>query len=213
MTLPNSEQKRSWDIFILKSARERPRDAIQLIKNMIDSAIRNKSALIGSKEAGEGMKIYSSERVDDIANEFSLDCKNIKEIINTFSDVPFEIEFEALRKHLVTIASTSSTVIRGELLKPSIDEDGIKILALLHETGFVNPRVLDSTQPRGFRHILFQDDANFVKLANWNGMQGAHWEIHPAFRSYLMGVRQAQLARIIGTTPSVSSSTRSSKTN
>lgn len=196
MTLPTSDEKRSWDTFILKSARERPRDAIQLIKNMIDSCHARKTDIIGSAEAGDAMAVYSSERVDDIANEFSLDCKNIKEVINTFSDVPFESDFETLRKHLITIPSTSSTIIRGELLKPQVDEDGIKILSLLHETGFINPRVPDSTMPRGFRHINFQDDASFVKFSNWNGMQGAQWEIHPAFRTHLIGVKQAYLSRL-----------------
>lgn len=196
VTLPNSVEERTWDSFISKSARERPRDAIQLIKNMIDCAIKNKTQIIGSAEAGDAMKVYSSERVDDIVNEFSLDCKNIREIINTFSDVAFETDFETIRAHLVTVPSISSTVIRGVLLKPQADEDAITILSILHETGFINPRLADNTQPRGFRHILFQDDPNFVRLSNWNGMQGAHWEIHPAFRSYLMGVKQAQLAKV-----------------
>lgn len=195
MTLPTSTEKRSWDKFITKSARERPRDAIQLIKNMIDSAAKNGSSIIGSKEAGDAMKVYSTERVEDISNEFSLDCKNIKEVMNTFSDIPFETDFEALRKHLLTIPSSSSTIIRGELLKPQEDGSAIKILALLHETGFINPRVLDNTRERGFKHILFQDDPNFAKLPNWNGMQRAHWEIHPAFRTYLIGVKQSQIAR------------------
>jgi hypothetical protein len=195
MSLPMSDDKRSWDSFILKSARERPRDAIQLIKNMIDSATNRQSAKIGSAEAGEAMTTYSSERVDDIQNEFSLDCKNIKEIMNTFSDISFESSFEEIRRHSLTIPSISSTILRGQLMKPDADEDAIKILSLLHETGFLNPRVPDRTKPRGFRHILFQDDPNFVKYSNWNTMQGATWEVHPAFRTYLIGIKNAQIAR------------------
>lgn len=195
MTLPTSEEKRSWDSFITKSARERPRDAIQLIKNMIDAAKQGNESLIGSKEADSAMRVYSSERVDDVVNEFSLDCKNIREIINTFADFDFESDFEKLRQHLVTVPSIASIQIRGALLRPDIDEDAITILRLLHEAGFINPRVVDNTMSRGFRHILFHDDSNFVKLANWNFMQGARWEIHPAFRTYLIGVKQAQLAR------------------
>jgi hypothetical protein len=199
--LPSSDAKRSWDLFIVKSARERPRDAIQLIKNMIDSATKNHSLLIGSKDASDAMKLYSSERVDDIANEFSLDCKNIKEIIDSFCDVDFEIDFETLRKHLITIGSISSTTIRSEQIRPGIDSDGIRVLSLLHETGFINARIPDMTMPKKYRHILFHDDANFVRMENWNGMQGAHWEIHPAFRTYLLGLRQAQASRISGTPP------------
>lgn len=196
MTLPNSDERRSWDSFITKSARERPRDAIQLIKNMVDAAKKGHGPFIGSNEAGAAMKVYSSERVDDVVNEFSLDCKNIREIINTFADFEFESEFEKLRRHLLTVPSIASIQIRGTQLRPDIDDDAVSVLRLLHETGFINPRVIDNTMPRGFRHILFHDDSNFVKLANWNSMQGARWEIHPAFRTYLIGVKQAQLAKL-----------------
>lgn len=197
LTLPTSNEVRSWDSFILKSARERPRDAIQLIKNMIDSSTSSNSPTIGSKQANDAMKTYSAERVDDISNEFSLDCKNIKEIINTFSELDFETDFETLRKHLNTIPSTSSTTIRGELLKPQVDEDGIKILSILHEAGFINPRVPDKTRPREFRHIVFQDNPTFTNFSNWNEMQAARWEVHPAFRTYLAGVKQSRLSRLL----------------
>jgi hypothetical protein len=196
LTLPTSDEVRSWDAFIAKSARERPRDAIQLIKNMVDVANREAVPLIGSKEAGTAMKVYSSERVDDVVNEFSLDCKNIREIINTFADFDFESDFESLRQHLLTVPSIASIQIRGALLRPGDDDHAVAILGLLHETGFLNPRVVDNTKSRRFRHILFQDDSNFVKFANWNSMQGARWEIHPAFRTYLMGVKQAQMAKL-----------------
>lgn len=201
MTLPGSDDRRTWDSFISKSARERPRDAIQLIKNMIDAAKRGNELLIGSNEAGAAMKVYSSERVDDIVNEFSLDCKSIREIINTFADFDFESDFEKLRSHLLTIPSIASIQIRSSLLRPDVNDDAITILRLLHETGFINARVIDNTMPRGFRHILFHDDSNFVKLANWNSMQSAKWEVHPAFRTYLIGVRQAQLAKIMASKP------------
>ena len=197
MTLPTSDESRSWDSFIAKSARERPRDAIQLIKNMIDAAKLGNALLIGSREAGTAMKLYSSERVDDVVNEFSLDCKNIREVINTFADFDFDSDFERLRRHLLTVPSIASIQIRGAQLRPDVDDDAIAILRLLHEAGFMNARVVDTTMPRGFRHILFHDDSNFAKLANWNGMQGARWEIHPAFRTYLIGVKQAQLAKIV----------------
>lgn len=196
MTLPSSNEQRSWDSFISKSARERPRDAIQLIKNMVDAAKHGNEPLIGSKEASTAMKVYSSERVDDVVNEFSLDCKHIREIINTFADFDFESDFEPLRRHLLTVPSIASIQIRGAQLRPDVDDDAVTTLRLLHEAGFLNPRVEDRTMPRGFRHILFHDDSNFVKLANWNSMQGARWEIHPAFRTYLIGVKQAKLAKL-----------------
>jgi hypothetical protein len=195
MTLPTSDEQRTWETFITKSSRDRPRDAIQLIKNMVDCASARGATLIGSADASLAMRVYSSERVDDIVNEFSLDCKNIREIINTFSDIPFEVGFEAIRNHLRTVPSIGTTTIRSTLLKPQDDEDAITILSLLHEAGVVNPRLADSSRPRGFRHILYRDDPSFVKIQNWNGMQAATWEVHPAFRTYLIGLQQANAAR------------------
>lgn len=197
MTLPTSDEVRSWDSFISKSARERPRDAIQLVKNMVDVAKLGNAQLIGSREAAAAMKVYSSERVDDVVNEFSLDCKSIREIINTFGDFEFDSDFEAVRQHLLTVPSIASIQVRGVQLRSDSDDDAITILRLLHEAGFLNPRVVDATKPKGFRHILFHDDSNFVKLANWNSMQGARWEVHPAFRTYLIGIKQAKLARLL----------------
>jgi hypothetical protein len=194
VTLPTSTEVRPWDAFILKSARERPRDAIQLIKNMVDVAV-NRTKPIGAEEADKGMKVYSSERVDDVVNEYSLDCRNIRDILNSFTSVDFDVDFETLRSHLHTVPSGSSTIIRGETIHPQSDDGAIKILSLLHEAGFINAKVPDNRQSRQFRHILFQDDPNFVRLDNWNELQGARWEVHPAFRSYILGAKQAMLAR------------------
>ena len=166
--LPTSHEKRLWGSFIAKSARERPRDAIQLIRNMIDAAKQRKAIQIGSEEARIAMKTYSSERVDDVVNEFSLDCKSIREIINTFADLVFESSFEEIRNHLLTVPSIASIQIRGDQLHPNSDGDAILILRLLHEAGFINPRLNDASKSRGFMHILFHDDPNFVKLENWN---------------------------------------------
>ena len=197
MTLPTSDERRSWPSFIIKSARERPRDAIQLIKNMVDAAIKASHVKIGSDDASRAMSVYSSERVDDVVNEFSIDCKNIREIIDSLVDCEFESDFESIRRHMRTVPSIASLVVRGVQMKPEIDEDAIVLLELMHEAGVINPRVPDRTKDRQFRHINFHDDATFVRLSNWNDMQGATWEIHPAFRTYLMGVKTARQNRLL----------------
>jgi energy-coupling factor transporter ATP-binding protein EcfA2 len=201
VTLPTSTVERSWDSFLVKSSRERPRDAIQLIKNMIDRAKARGTDIIGSAEADEAMTIYSKERVDDLNNEFAPDCSSIRQIISTFSDVAFEADFEAIRRHVSSIPSSFSVTIRGEQLKPQDDTDAITLLALLHETGFINPRVPDARETRNFRHILFNDNPHFVKMANWNEMQGAKWEVHPAFRSFLIHAKRDTLARAVNKQP------------
>ncbi|MCC7067622.1 MAG: hypothetical protein IT523_04130 [Burkholderiales bacterium] len=197
MTLPTSDERRSWQSFITKSARERPRDAIQLIKNMIDAAVSASHTKIGSDDASKAMAVYSGERVDDVVNEFSIDCKNSREIIDSLADCEFDSEFEAIRRHMRSVPSIASIAVRGIQMRPEIDDDAIALLELMHEAGVINPRVPDRTKDRHFRHINFHDDATFVRMANWNDMQGATWEIHPAFRTYLLGIREARKNRAI----------------
>ncbi|MGJ3701552.1 P-loop ATPase, Sll1717 family [Variovorax sp. AFSI2.2] len=197
MTLPTSDARRSWQSFITKSARERPRDAIQLIKNMIDAANSESHVKIGSADANKAMALYSSERVDDVVNEFSIDCKNIREIIDSLADCDFDSNFESIRRHMRTVPSITSLSVRGTQMRPEVDDDAIILLELMHEAGVINPRVPDRTKDRDFRHINFHDDPSFVRTSNWNDMQGATWEIHPAFRTYLLGVKQARVNRIL----------------
>lgn len=201
MTLPTSDQKRSWISFLTKSARERPRDAIQLVKNMIDEAERLNHPKIGSADASTGMKVYSAERVDDVVNEFSLDCSSIRNIIDSFSECDFDLSFEEVRQHLRTVPSITSMRLRGAQLHPDSDEDAILMLGLLHETGFINARVPDVTRPREFSHIIFSDQPALVRLSNWNVLQGARWEVHPAFRDHLLGIKAAKRSRRLIQTP------------
>jgi len=201
VTLPGSVEERRWDSFIIKSSRERPRDALQLIRNMIDQC-GPRVEKITSVEAEKAMDIYSKERVDDLVNEFSADCLSIREVTRTFTDINFEADFEILRKHLKSIPSRFSLTIRGKLMKPDNEDDAVSLLSLLHETGFLNPRVPDTTATRQFAHILFADDPHFVKMSNWNNMQAARWEVHPAFRSWLISEQKSSLTRtLIGRKP------------
>jgi hypothetical protein len=80
-------------------------------------------------------------------------------------------------------------------MKPDIDDDAVVLLSLLHEIGFINARVPDAHASRGFTHVHFVDEPHFVKLSNWNDMQAAHWEVHPAFRSWLIAEQKSALRR------------------
>ena len=62
MTLPTSTKRRSWDQFLLKSSRERPRDMIRLVNLLAKHAMRRGNDRIGDKDAGLAMKDYSRER-------------------------------------------------------------------------------------------------------------------------------------------------------
>jgi hypothetical protein len=191
VALPTSSERRPWDVFIAKSSRERPRDAIQLVRRLVDCAKSNNRNKIGDREAGEGMKAYSRERVEDLASEFAADCSSLQNIVESFASLDFELGFEPLRTHLKSVPSRFSNLrIRTRAIRSGNDDDAVHLLHFLHETGFVNPRTADAQMPRGFKHTSFTDNPHFVTMNNWNALQAATWEIHPAFRSHLIAMRK-----------------------
>ena len=192
MTLPTSTKRRSWDQFLLKSSRERPRDMIQLVNHLATQAISRGNGRIGDKDAELAMRLYSEERTKDLAIEMGYDCQEFLDVIRSFADLEFECSFEVLRKHLRNMPSRFSLSINNQTMKPNDDIDAIKLLSLLHESGFLNPRVSDNRQTKNYRHITFLDDSNLVQMSRWNELQSATWEVHPAFRTYLLGLKKSQ---------------------
>ncbi len=195
MTLPYSQETRSWESFILKSARERPRDAIQLVRKLIDGTAKGQR--INDDSVVKGISSYSRERLDDLVGEYSMECSEIRKLAESFRDLPFEMTFEMVRNHLKSVGSSFGLTIRGRTISPGSDEDALIALQLLHEAGFINARAPDARQPKQFRHVLFSDEPNFVEYSNWNELQATHWEVHPAFRSRLIELAQNKLAKLL----------------
>jgi hypothetical protein len=188
--LPTSEETRSWKAFLVKSSRDRPRDMVLLVDLLAKTAKANRRSIITSADAENAMVTYSRDRADDCAIEFARDCPQLRDILRSFADLDaFTIGFEDVREHLKGVPSRFGITLRGRTLQPDTDDSALALLALLHETGFLNARVADTRQSRGFRHINFQDDAGFVQRTRWNELQGARWEVHPAFRDYLHSAR------------------------
>lgn len=193
--LPTSDQTRRWRSFLLKSSRERPRDMIQLVQHLGRNAVDSGALQISQRDVDAIMEKYSRERAEDLAREHQYDCASFLDVVRSFAGCSFELPFEDLRRHLRSIPSRFSASVRRKLMKPDDDEDAIAILALLHESGFINPRIPDKTRPREFSHVTFLDDPSFVQSSRWNDMQGVTWEVHPVFRSYLHSLDEARERR------------------
>lgn len=189
LTLPKSDERRPWATFILKSARDRPRDIIQLVSRLAMSAKKNRRDVIQSSDAEEAMHGYSEECLRDLAMEVGRDCPVFEEVVRTFADLPFDLPFDRLKKHIATIPSRFSVSVRGATLQPDSNSDLLRLLAVLWESGFINPRVIDERRAKSFRHILYRDDPNLVSPARWNELQTTTWEVHPAFRTWLLDVQ------------------------
>ena len=193
--LPGTErQHRLWRDFLVKNARERPRDMIQLMHQLIEEAIRTRADRIDSSHMKDVIGKYSAERVDYLADEFAQDCESLKDVIRSLARLPNVISTDAFMKHLQGVPSAFRVEVRGRALQGDSREDAFVLWALLHEAGVVNALVPDRREEREFRHINHSDDAGLVSPARWNEMQGMQWEIHPAFRSFLTAIRENEAA-------------------
>lgn len=187
------EEFRSWDDFIVKRSRERPRDSIQLVYKLSDYANKKNFEKINSGHVAQVMPIYSEERVDDLKRECDLECPQLKEIIRTFAEVEFDegsftLHPQTTADFLNSLTSRFSITLLGKLLRNDDSSNTFDLWRFLHEIGFLNARISDNREPQGFRHITAEEDPELVTKARWNDMQSLTWEVHPAYRDYLIQI-------------------------
>lgn len=189
-----AEEYRYWDDFIVKRSRERPRDSIQLIDKLCDFAISSKLEKILASHVEKIMPIYSEERVDDLKRECYLECPEIKEIIRAFHDVEYDAgAFSLLPQTMADFLNSLPSRFQIELFSKNLShnnrEDVFLLWRYLHEIGYFNARVSDSRERLGYRHVSADEDAEFISASRWNDMQATLWEIHPAYRDYLIKIK------------------------
>src|SRR5262249_20730606 len=149
---------------------------VQLVSGLADSALVQKRDVIRSEDAEKMMPMYSEERVDDLKRETDTECPQIKEIIRSFSDAEYDIGSftfspEAAREFISNIPGRFSVKLFGRALKQDRADDGFQLWRYLHEIGFMNARITDKREKRGFRHITPQQEPDLVSPSRWNDMQ------------------------------------------
>ncbi len=186
VTIPTSNQVRSWETFIITVSRNRPRDTIQFVNILATACIESKRDKIDSTVVENKMLVYSEQRIRDIVNENDHICSQMEAVVNSFDKREFEMNAEQVKTHLSSISGVCKVNVGGNILKHG-DDDSIMVLwKLLYDSEFLTPRIADSREERGFRHIRPNEDPTFVSRQRWNEMQGVAWDIHPAYRSYLL---------------------------
>ena len=194
LLIPSTEgEYRYWSDFLTKSSRERPRDAIQLVSMLASAAEKNKSKKITSENASAILETYSEQRVDDLKREVDEECPSIKEIVRSFSGInydygSFTLKPESTYTHLQTLPTRFSIKLFGKVLSQDRREDIFLLWRFLHEIGFLNARKSDNRMKDGYRHISAEEDPDLVSISRWNDMQKIAWEVHPAYRSFLIKV-------------------------
>lgn len=198
--MPNSETRSSWPDIIRSRSRERPRDAVQLIGQMVNVALQGEAKKIDDDILSKIMPNYSRERAELVAGEYGSECPELLSIIRSFSKLhyahgSFLADAETVRKHLISIQGASKITINGIVLKPESDDDLFKIWSLLFEAGFFYPRVSDRREKDGYRFVHPSDEPDLVCKTRWNDVQQALWEVHPVFRDFLIEEQKQHAAR------------------
>jgi hypothetical protein len=194
--LPTSEEYRSWPDFLLKSSRERPRDVVQLMGELAHTALLKKHALINSEVTEQVMWSFSSGRVDDLAVEYAKDCPQLKEIVAAFSGELFVLKAQAVKEILLKLPSYFGITLRGTRLHEGNQDHAFLLWAFLYEAGFLNARILDDRQAKEHRHTMYREDPTLVSRPRWHEMEKTDWEVHPAYRSFLVKKFRDEQSRI-----------------
>jgi hypothetical protein len=194
--LPTSkDEKRYWEDFIAKSSRGRPRDAIQFLGILANEALSKGHSRITQDVVDSAASKYSAQRVNDLTREYSNDCSVVRELLNTFTLDDFIVPTEVMKDHISKIPTKFGVQIRGKTIHPDDTNELFGLWRFLHEIGLLNPRIPDKREPKEYRHISYDENPNFISFSNWSEMQKVAWEIHPAYRSYLIEKKLDDRAR------------------
>jgi hypothetical protein len=188
--LPYTEkEERTWKSFLVQNSRGRPRDAIQYISLLARIADERHYTKIPISIVQEASIQYSKERFEQIEREYVQDCSECGQIIREFAGEKFVFVPEELKELLGKLPSKFGITIRGITLHQG-DSDHIFLLwQLLYEMGFLCARI-PAVEEDAVKHIRYENDSRLIAKTNWNEMQALEWEIHPAYRSYLIDLRE-----------------------
>ena len=160
--LPSSNERRLWTDYFITSSRFRPRDSIQLINELAQSAIDNQREIIIDFDVDNTAYKYSHERVKDILNENQYLTDQLLVIIKSFKNIPFTNEAKTILRHLDGLPGTAHIEIKRNIMRVS-DEDNIFVIwKLLYDIEFLTPKTKDARFPRGFRFIRPHEDTELV---------------------------------------------------
>jgi predicted nucleic acid-binding protein len=182
ITLPGVKgDKRTWDHWLAKIARFRPRDMVKAVQMLITAAKEKQSDVIGDAQAHSILLDFGAQRVNNIVDEYGQICPQIKEIVNDLTEKTSYTFLEILDL-LKKTPSRRATIIDGIAMQPT-NEHAINLLRILHMACFINPRVGPDDN---YDHLNYNDYPNIVDMAKFNDLQKYTWQIHPTFHSYVV---------------------------
>jgi len=186
ITLPGVKgDKRTWDQWLAKIARFRPRDLVKAVQMLITAAKEGQGDVIGDEHAHSILLPFGIQRVENIVDEYGQICPQIKEVINDLTEKT-TYEFKEILDLLKKTPSRRATLIDGIAMQPT-NEHSIELLRILHMACFINPRIGTDDN---YDHLNYNDYPNIVDMAKFNELQKYQWQIHPTFHTYAVEQRK-----------------------
>lgn len=191
--MPGSDDITSWEDMIVTRSRGRPRDCIQFLNMLANAAINSGSQKITEVHIKDVIGDFSESRVDFLCQENEMECPQLKSIIGTFApksiydEGSFKISSGELLKHLDIVPSGFGLILFGLAMRPGNHSDSYKLWNFLFRIGFLNARI---ARPGGrFLHLSPNQNPNLANETNHNKLQTITWEVHPAYRDYLISLQ------------------------
>jgi len=195
--MPGSDTVTSWEDLVATRSRGRPRDCIQLLHSLAKAALDANTDKILDSQVAPVVKTFSESRADLLAQETEQELPALKDVIKSFArrDIYDDGSFKATTSnalaHLKTVPSMFSLRLYGSALQAESNEHALRLLSFLYRVGFLNAR---RVRPGGrYAYVSPADEPNLASEANHNNLQTISWEVHPAFRDFLIS-HQSELA-------------------
>ncbi|MEE2732130.1 MAG: hypothetical protein VYA55_15035 [Pseudomonadota bacterium] len=179
---------RTWDQWLAKISRNRPRDLVKAVQMLIGDAKKNKQDQIGDDNAHNILLNFGKERVENIVDEYDKMCPQIREIVNDLT-IKNTFTFVELMEHLEKAPARRQTQIDGVPMQQT-KEHAIKLLRILHMACFINPRLENEDDESEYKHFNFHDYPDLIDFTRLNELQKYKWQVHPAYHTYSYDMRQ-----------------------
>jgi hypothetical protein len=187
--LPRTNERRTWEDYLVTASRFRPRDTIQLVNMLANECLKKEKSHIDDNDVDNTALEYSKQRVRDLINENEYICPQLEVIIKSFYKIDFELNATSLLDHLKRIPGTCRIEVKRNVIRCDDEYDAFVLWKLLFDIEFITPRKADSLMAKGYKHIRPNDDVSLVCKARWNDLNKFIWDVHPCYRSYLMDIK------------------------
>jgi len=191
ITLPGIKgEKRTWDQWLAKLSRFRPRDLVKAVQMLITAAKEKQSDVIGDAQAHSILLDFGKQRIENIVDEYGQICPQIAEVVNDFCDKT-TYTFSEILDLLKKVPSRRATSIDGVAMQPTNDHC-IDLLRILHMACFINPRIGPDDN---YDHLNYIDYPALVDISKFSDLQKYTWQIHPTFHNYAVEQRNRKRFR------------------